>query len=371
MYSVQYNNRFEVNKKQLSIHSEDRDITQWPNPNHFEVEAPVDYKNVVSLQLNDIEMPATLYVFSTANQNTKMSFSVIPSHTPGTNLSPSIVIDGGPYGEMLLGSKPFTIEIPSGTYTPTQMANELTGLMNTTVSMFVDPTNILSYQNFSVIYNAVSMKLVFINTIHNFSFNFTKAESYLICGPIYYDNYAQWGLGSYLGFEKRYISKSLDDSYIGTLYDNYAMFWDNTIISGTSYVIEAPNALYIFGDGQIYMELAMYNNIDEIEPYTYKSTATCHSKHAGKHNASFAKIPVLAVTNERWFTSRETFLKNIYFNDPPLERIQKFRFKFRYHDGRLVDFNQCNFNFTIEITMLRPDPVKLPIHVSSNNFRLS
>ena len=68
-------------KKMLSIHSEDRDISKWPSANEFQLELPVDYKNVVSMRLNDIEMPANFYVFSTDNQNTKMTFGIIvPTH---------------------------------------------------------------------------------------------------------------------------------------------------------------------------------------------------------------------------------------------------------------------------------------------------
>jgi hypothetical protein len=355
MYAVQYNDRYEVYKKQLSIHSEDRDITQWPNSNSFEIEAPVDYRNVVSIQLNDIEMPSTLYVFSTANQNTKLTFSVF---YPRDNLPDEEVM--------------YTITIGDGTYTPEQLAIELQNRMNEAVEGDCFP--------FTVMYNCVNMKMAFIHKHLPFTF-IMKQEDYP--GPSYYDQYMYWGLGRYLGFDKKIPSRCyiptekhvpLTTVYTSTT-DPYKLYWmsppyhsDPTL---QAHIIEAPYALSIYGDGQIYMELACCNNIDEIEPYTYRSNALYKPKQAGKHNASFAKIPILGINNARWFTSRESFLTNVYFNDPPLERIQKFRLKFRYHDGRPVDFNNINFNLTLQITMLRANPVKMPIQVGSNHFKLS
>ena len=37
------------------------------------------------------------------------------------------------------------------------------------------------------------------------------------------------------------------------------------------------------------------------------------------------------------------------------KRNRKLKFRFRYHDGRLVDFRKCNFNFTISFYMLRDE----------------
>jgi hypothetical protein len=90
-----------VFKKMLSVHSEDRDIYQWPDPTQFEITAPIEYKNVVSLRLNDIEIPSSYYVFSNTNQNTKLSFTV------------------NGYSQV------FTLIITSGTYTVEQLIQEL------------------------------------------------------------------------------------------------------------------------------------------------------------------------------------------------------------------------------------------------------
>ena len=39
---------------------------------------------------------------------------------------------------------------------------------------------------------------------------------------------------------------------------------------------------------------------------------------------------------------------NITFFKLPIQRISKLKFKFRFHDGRLVDFYNMPFSFTIE-----------------------
>lgn len=288
-----------VQKKLVTIHTEDRDITKWASPGQFEVDLPVDHKNVVSIRLNDVELPA-LDVFLAANQNTKFRVVV------------------GPIA--YLGS------ITEGAYTPQQLANELTGQLNACTGG----------TGFLVLYNEVTKKLLFTNTAA-FSLSFVQAEDYPGCATVFYENYSKWGLGNYLGFDKRVYPASLGD---------VALYWRNTTLSGV-YFVAAPHPVDVKGDGQIYLELATYNNIDEIMPYTARSTDLYFAKSGGKHNSSFAKIPV----KER--SSREDYLSNIFFSVPPLERLQKLRFKFRYHDGRPVEFNDVNFNFTLELTTLR------------------
>ena len=109
----------------------------------------------------------------------------------------------------------------------------------------------------------------------------------------------------------------------------------------THYEIEPDYTLNLYGDNYIYMELVYYNNIDEVMPYTYKSNASIHPKVGGKHNSAFAKIPLFPQQSVS-FSSRDTYLSNIFFSDPPLERIQKFNIKLRHHDGRPVNFNNRN-----------------------------
>ena len=40
---------------------------------------------------------------------------------------------------------------------------------------------------------------------------------------------------------------------------------------------------------------------------------------------------------------------------PPLDKLSKLKFKFRYHDGTLVDFGGQNFSFTIALYTYRDE----------------
>lgn len=319
-----------VQKKIVTVHSEDRDISKWSTPTQFEIDLPVDYKNVVSMRLNEIDLPVPIYLFSFCDQNILLSVSV----SGGTQV---------------------VVQIEEGNYTEAQMALELTGRLNAATS-----------SSFVVVYDQVARKLWFTNS-DPFVLIFDKGENYNAstasyenckkwgCSTTaYYDNYAKWGLGSYLGFEKKKYTSSLGD---------LELYAQNTSITNVHYV-EAPFILNVKGDTNIYMELATYNNIDELMPYTENSSDLYYAKHGGKHNSSFAKIPL----RER--SSREDYLANIFFSEPPLERIQKLRFKMRYHDGRPVHFHGLDFNFSIELTTLRNDHAK-KFAVNKNNYALS
>jgi hypothetical protein len=379
MNTLLTNSNYVVFKKTLSVHSEDRDIFKWPNSNFFEVTSPVEYKNVVSLRLSDIEIPSSYYVFSNSNQNTKLLFKVIPKHTLGSGLNPTVFLINPIFRDYdtnmkLLKSGLFTITIPEGTYTPQQMALVLGGLLNSMISDFLGSL----YSYITVKYNSITHKFVFSNTLDDLELDFSQPIPYDNCsGVIYYDNYTNWGLGSYLGFNKqKYISfpaselpfdgTSPDTGGGGGMVPSMSLDTRATILAYN--IIISPNTANVYGDSYIYMELDYCNSMDEIAPYTYKSSSTYDAKYSGKHNSAFAKIPLFLTQNS--FSSKETFLSNIFFNDPPLERIQKFKFKMRYHDGRMVDFHNANFTFTIEITMLKPDTIKCPIKVNSSNYKL-
>ena len=47
------------------------------------------------------------------------------------------------------------------------------------------------------------------------------------------------------------------------------------------------------------------------------------------------------------------------------EKLSKLKFKFRYHDGRLVDFKCLPFSFTLEFNMLRDEQMR------ARNVRIS
>ena len=297
-----------LDRKLLTIHSEDRDISKWPNANEFEIVLPQQLLNIQSMRLVEIEMPTNLYVFSDLYQNTIMDINGIQ------------------------------IKIQEGNYTPDQLVDEI----NTELGN----NNLL---NLEISYNSINQKFSFINTYPDISLNFSTQIDYSMnntsCPVIVFNNYANWGLPYYLGFNKQ----------------NYDLLASDTI--------EAPFSAVLRGDKCIYMEIDKYNSYDELYPYnestfsnneasntTKKVQVNGNNAYNGQINSAFAKIPLITHGADNYvFESRNIGLQNMTHYDPPLERLGRLKFKFRFHDGRLVDFQNNSFNFTLEFNMLRSE----------------
>ena len=114
-----------LERKIISIHSNDRDISKWPKANHFEIELPEDITNVQSMRLVEITLPNNHYVFTNAYQNTKLSFDISGVWLPNPPLAPLAPI---------AGAGPYTITISEGSYTADQLAIEIATKMNQAVS---------------------------------------------------------------------------------------------------------------------------------------------------------------------------------------------------------------------------------------------
>ena len=77
-----------MNKKILTIHSEDRDINKWSNPNEFEVLLPDSYSNINSIKLlnftgknnfyNISEKLLNNYITLKQSKKAELDFFVIP-----------------------------------------------------------------------------------------------------------------------------------------------------------------------------------------------------------------------------------------------------------------------------------------------------
>jgi hypothetical protein len=322
METLVQNYTYGVNKKVLTVHSVDRDLSKYPNANEFDIELPVDYKNVVAMRLNDIAMP-NVNNFSLTNQNTKLTVSRALSDA--------------------------TITIRDGFYPEADV-------------LLLELNYHLAAANILVQYDGIRRKFIFTSTTSfTFDLDFTHPEVYEDCGDSYYPKTTNWGLGSYLGFDKKKYTAV--DGTVTPLQINFTPF--------PGFYIMADNITDFLGDRFAYMEVALYNSMDELEPYAFRSSDAMPYKiqkangvkFGGKHNAAFAKIPIGS------YSSVLVVPYSIFMSDPPLERLQRLRFKFRYHDGRPMDFNDLEFTFTVEITLLRSEMPKFQ-SVNSSNFRL-
>ena len=123
-------NQYYVDKKYVSIHSEDRDILKYPASNEFEIELPQDYLNVQSVKLSTWSFPANYNVFSAINFNVGMTFKFIKLYNPGEHSYADPLTEAIFAGLYILISKTYIIMIETGFYNPDQMATELTNKFN-------------------------------------------------------------------------------------------------------------------------------------------------------------------------------------------------------------------------------------------------
>lgn len=357
-----------LDRKLLTVHSNDRDISKWPNSNHFEIELPQHFSNVQSIRLLNISLPNNHYVFMDSYQNTKLKFTVKNG------------ID-----------QAFMITISEGTYTGSALAAEIETKMNRAVSDGVAGGAAAGYNKFRCRYNEVSNTFWFGNEGDDFQLNFDEKIDYgKLCNqPKMWNNYSRWGLPAYLGYKKKTYESTLtpENSWFSPavpgapfgfaheMQDGPGNEWltDATSNNWIVNVDQFPKHLNdensicnvdLQGDVEVYMELDKYNSMDELQPYVDNSSGWFNNNYSGKVKNAFAKIP-LTHTNDiydrRVVDSTRNYIANISHYEPPLERIQKLKFKFRFHDGRYVNFKCIPFNFTLEFNMLRDEQMRARI----------
>jgi|TARA_B110000967_G_scaffold45228_1_gene45432 plasmid maintenance system killer protein len=364
---IRRQNTYVLDRKLVTIHSEDRDTSKWPNSNHFEVELPSTLSNVQSMRLVEIQLPANQYVFSNNQQNTKIQFQLLP------NVSTQSIIYIALANNI---NNPYTLTIQEGFYSPDEMANELQNGMNNAVTDFLmtDPSAAsigATYSNFKVRYDRVGQQMFFGNTYDNFKLQFNvKIEYDVPCSAIIGDNQSanvweqntNWGLPAYLGFQKSEYTTTETSGNVLFNYDasNIWLTPDPTYtppgFDTFCYYVAGPKTISMFGDSAIYMEFDKFNTMDELKPYVERTNQTYNNDYNGRINSAFAKIPVTpGGQNSQIFDSRNGFLQNVSQYHPAIDKIKKAKFKFRYHDGRLVDFKDTNFNFTIAFNQLKDE----------------
>lgn len=396
-------NQYYIEKKYVSIHSEDRDILKYPNSSEFEIELPQDYLNIQSVRLSTWSFPCNYSVFSINTNNVYMTFKFSTLYNPGENSY------GDPLTEAIFAGlyynidNDYLVEIEPGFYNPIQMATELTNKFNQIVSVYLasfftstDPLYIqynyaaalfTEYTRFVIVYSEVGQKLSFGNNADQFTITNTSdilAEKKIFnqkCLPgrrSELPNYSDFGLPSFLGFNRvdieansasYYLNSNITDEsgiiqstdpiklvprlyYIKNLLPNDNGYWINTELPGaTIYYLMASNKINFMGPAYIYMEIEGLNCIDETSPFNLSKFTTQTNQTNGIVNSAFAKIPVISTPISQWFDADMWPYK--HFN-PPSERIRKLQIKFRYHNNTLVNFGTFDYSFTLEFIILRP-----------------
>lgn len=347
-----------LDRKILTVHSTDRDIKKWKFGNTFEIDLPESMNHVQSMRLVETSMPTFFTNFSNEYQNTKLQFrvkAILDTSDPSATLMYSALASN--YGNY------YEITVPDGFYTSVELTNTVTALMNKAVTDYlqtIGATVGMEYTYFTIYNDTVGFKFYIGNTHDDFILGFDKKSQYTLkqCEqPDVFGQYTNWGLPFHLGFDKQtYTTQSTTDG-LDFLYNSPGLTkWlvpDPGPATPTSYYVEASNVYKLFGDDTIYMEVDKYNSMDELVPYSEATNNMYNNDYNGTVNSAFAKIPVTAQGYIRTFESRNSFLTNVSHYEPTIERIQKLKFKFRTHDGRLIDFQGVPFNFTIEFNMLK------------------
>ena len=315
---------FTLDRKILSVDSNDRNILKWPSSSEFEVSCPQNYTNVESIRLVTLQCPNIFYNISEYLQNNKLL----------------IDISGGK----------FIITIEDGFYDVNKLVNALKNALNIQTSS----------PNFEVIYNDLNKKIYIGNTTNNFKLIFNHSPGEIVydkCNnninnnsKVYtynniYEQHSKWGLGALLGFDK----KTYTSEPGLTRFQHQPPSIIDWISNGNN-ILEAPSILDLDDYQYIYIELEKLNNGDEIKPFINDKI---NSTNNGIIKSFFAKVPIIKSNFNQSINNKECYIEGITYNQPPLDRISKLKFRFRYHNGMLVDFQNFNVSLTLEINQIR------------------
>ncbi len=393
-------NQYFLDRKFVSINSEDRDMKKYPVSSEFEIELPQDYLNVQSVKLYSWSFPANYNVFSIDLQNVYMSFKITAAYNPGAHGLQDDLTEAIFAALYLNVNNNYPIFIENGFYNPTQMATELTNKFNEAVTkylkiIFANPTFAATHPNaellfktynrFAIVYNTVGQKIWFGNTADRFTltnsspYEVTLAAANACINKNILPNYSNIGLPGYVGltrddigafttaeyanlggdFAKNFVSpypypRFYYGDVVTTGDDGYWLLPDTVLLPGSVvYFIQPTYKINFMGPDYIYMEIAGLNCIDETVPYNVSDITTTTNLTNGIVNSFFAKIPISTTPLSQWFDNTMEPFK--YFN-PPAERIRKLKIKFRYHDNSTVNFGIFPFSFMLEFNLIKHQP---------------
>jgi len=379
---------YQFYKQYVSIHSEDRDVSKYPNSNNFEIELPEDLLNVSTIRLTNWSFPANYDTFSSNNLNVTMTFTISSPYNPGENGVSNSLYEKIFECLFLSQTENFVITIENGFYNPIQMVTELTNKFNYAVTQritqyFTDKnyTSDLAnfeasggYTSFIIVYNSVSQKIWFGNTTDGFTLtNSTQMDKYI--SPDYYycgsksvvPDFSNWGLPNNLGLLRfDTVSTTNDETnslvtprfFYGDVFPGDNGYWllPNQFLTGSKVNwVECTNKINLMGPAYFYMEIEGLNCIDETQPYNLNPYTFANGSTNGIVNSSFAKISVPTTPVSQWFDRDQVPYKQFL---PPAERIRKLQIRLRYHNGALVDFSASEYSFTLEFLTLIPQQGK-------------
>jgi hypothetical protein len=307
--------------RMITIHTEDRDLLKYPFENAFEVVLPTVLKNVLSVELVDIALPAFFYNVSDYLQNTKLWFSV-PDYF----------------------AEPVEIAVHSGCYTPADLCAALATQLNAATTrrlyalgVYVSP--LTEYSHFSVTYSAIERKFTFRTVQDGFVLWFDKESVYE--QPQHHVNcwkmLRNWGLGYTLGFYKHAYEAVIAMPPTG------ASLNINPDDISLGLAITSAKIAELDVGRTIYMEVDAFNWIDEIAPFSIATTDFYNGDFNGSVNSAFAKLALSTVSG--CYVPVKKFKRVL---PHAVEKVGRLKIKFRYHNGIPVDFKHQAFDFSLK-----------------------
>jgi hypothetical protein len=390
-------------KKYVSIHSEDRNVVKYPNASEFEIELPEDLLNVAALRLVSWSFPSNYNTFSIFNNNTTMTFKINNPYNPNINNVTTLLYVKIFECLFTLQNDIFIILIEDGFYNPQQMIIELTNKMNYVVTIILinyfteksidtiltitqqqeyitalqDLNNAGGYTNFKVVYNNVSQKIWFGNICDRFILTNEEGlidgstTSQINCSMLrsQIPDFSDWGLPGNLGLTR--CNSNSDNGLSLTNFTNIVnnngnfvpRFFYGDVFPGDNGYWLLPNPdltnsnvewvechykINLMGPSYMYMEIEGQNCIDETSPFNVSKFTLSTNSTNGYVNGSFAKIAIPSTPISQWFDKDSLPYKYYY---PPAERIRKLNIKFRYHNGKNVNFGVFNYSFVLEFNL--------------------
>ena len=389
----------------VSVHSEDRNITRYPESSEFEIELPDTYNGITNISLESWSFPSNYSTFSPILNNVSLTFRIINAYNPSDHavIDPlTIAIHAGLANNF---THEYIAIIEAGFYNEVQMFSELQLKMNEAVSEylldFFTNTPVYNYavplliaangyHRFVVTYNQVGQKLWFGNMADQFVLSNDSAfyleeeiNNNRCIRKESLPQFVDWGLPAFLGFTRDprtalNVTESLDVNPFNTNIDKLKQqprfyygsdndsgsnpigsgYWleeDPLLIGSTSYFLEAPLKINLMGQAYIYMEIPGLECLDETSPYNVSNFTATTNETNGRVNSAFAKIAVPSTPVTQWFDGGAASYK--WFN-PPKDRLRRISVRLRYHNGGKVRFGLFNYSFTLAITMLIPQNAK-------------
>ena len=323
---------YHLSRKLLTVHAIDRDQLHFPDSNEFSIKCPQAYTNVHSIRLTEISFPESIYNFS--NKLNNNTFNVIKSN-----------------------SEKYQIKIPDGFYTTTELENTLRNLFQLQDAsfevIFLKPESkfIIGHSDSSFVIGDHNIENKCQNNNHIYSYKAPLREKSLLDSPLHL------GCLYNLGFNEEVIESRpyIQDDEPARPLDNY---WEKERINiNITHACISSDMCRFLNRQPIYLELDKFNVYDEVNPYPKGSNNMYNNFSNSRTNSAFMKISPRLNSSSTQDQSKLYDNNSILFFNPPLQKPQTLKFRFRYHDGRLVDFNNQDINFTLEINELHNEIV--------------